>query len=229
MLVTRHARTLAIAVLACLPLLVLTPGAPDADRPVATEAVRLTGGTATPSPSPGAASPTGPALRTVTIALSGDILVHDNVWASAASAARRTGARDFDFRPMLAPLRPVLSAADLAICHLETPLAPAGGPYSGYPLFSAPPQVVDALDWVGYDACSTASNHSVDQGFAGHHAHPRHARPVRARPHRVGAHRRRRPAVRPSSTCTASRSPGSATPTAPTACRWTPTSPGRST
>ena len=162
-LVTRHARTLAIAVLACLPLLVLTPGAPGADPPAAREAVRLTGGTATPNPEP----PSRPRLRRVTIALSGDILVHDNVWASAASAAGRTGASGFDFRPMLAPLRPALSAADLAICHLETPLAPAGGPYSGYPLFSAPPQVVDALDWVGYDACSTASNHSVDQGFAG--------------------------------------------------------------
>lgn len=36
-----------------------------------------------------------------------------------------------------------------------------------YPLFAAPPAVLPALRWTGYDACSTASNHSVDQGFAG--------------------------------------------------------------
>lgn len=68
---------------------------------------------------------------------------------------------------MLAALEPHLAAVDLAVCHLETPLAPHGGPYSGYPLFSAPPEVADALAAVGYDVCSTASNHSLDQGLAG--------------------------------------------------------------
>lgn len=72
-----------------------------------------------------------------------------------------------DFRPLLAPLRPTLSAADLAVCHLETPLAPRGGPYRSYPLFAAPPAIAGGLRWAGYDACSTASNHSVDQGFGG--------------------------------------------------------------
>lgn len=38
---------------------------------------------------------------------------------------------------------------------------------SGYPLFSAPPEVADALAWTGCDGCSTASNHSIDQGFSG--------------------------------------------------------------
>jgi poly-gamma-glutamate synthesis protein (capsule biosynthesis protein) len=92
------------------------------------------------------------------------VLVHDNVWASARRSA---GGRGFDFRPMLSDLRPRISAADLALCHLETPLAPAAGPYSSYPLFSAPPQIAEALRWVGYDGCSTASNHTVDQGFGG--------------------------------------------------------------
>ncbi len=38
---------------------------------------------------------------------------------------------------------------------------------SGYPLFSAPAGLADALAWAGYDGCSTASNHSIDQGAAG--------------------------------------------------------------
>ena len=73
----------------------------------------------------------------------------------------------FDFAPMLAAQAPYLAAADLGICHLETPLAPAGGPFSGYPEFSVPPQILPALTATGYRACSTASNHTLDQGSAG--------------------------------------------------------------
>jgi len=97
----------------------------------------------------------------VTLALTGDILVHDNVWAAARTAD------GFDFARLLAPVRPLISGADLALCHLETPVAPAGGPYESYPLFAAPPSIVPALAATGYDGCSTASNHTVDQGFDG--------------------------------------------------------------
>ncbi|WP_427385559.1 CapA family protein [Janibacter sp. G56] len=46
-------------------------------------------------------------------------------------------------------------------------MAPPGGPYSGYPTFAAPAHIVTAIKAVGYDACTTASNHSLDQGFSG--------------------------------------------------------------
>lgn len=159
--------------LACVPALLLSTMTPAETPQQPPPALRLAveqplpgpglGEPSEPSPTP-APSPEPPPVRTVTLAVTGDVLVHDNVWASAARAA---GGRGFDFRPMLASLRPTLSSVDLALCHLETPLAPAGGPYSDYPLFAAPPAVVPALAWVGYDGCSTASNHSVDQGFAG--------------------------------------------------------------
>lgn len=125
------------------------------------------------APTSGAAPGTGAATgrpRSVTIALAGDVLLHDGLWATARADARRegrTGPTSMDFRPMLAGLRPVIDGADLAICHLETPLAPPGGPFQGYPMFSGPPQVVPALAWLGFDACTTASNHTVDQGTAG--------------------------------------------------------------
>jgi poly-gamma-glutamate synthesis protein (capsule biosynthesis protein) len=57
--------------------------------------------------------------------------------------------------------------ADLAVCHLEVPLASPKGPFTGYPAFSAPPQVADALARIGFDACSTASNHTLDKGRGG--------------------------------------------------------------
>jgi poly-gamma-glutamate synthesis protein (capsule biosynthesis protein) len=50
---------------------------------------------------------------------------------------------------------------------METPLAPPGGPFVGWPDFSAPPQVLSALKGVGYRSCTTASNHTLDQGYSG--------------------------------------------------------------
>jgi poly-gamma-glutamate capsule biosynthesis protein CapA/YwtB (metallophosphatase superfamily) len=84
--------------------------------------------------------------------------------------ARAYGARSghpYDFRPMFAPIRRLVSAADLAVCHLETPLSPSGRHLSGYPRFNAPPQLAAAIHGAGYDACSVASNHAMDQGIAG--------------------------------------------------------------
>ena len=68
---------------------------------------------------------------------------------------------------MLAPMRPVIEGADLAICHLEVPAAADQDQISGYPSFGAPVELIDAVKVTGYDGCSTASNHSLDQGRAG--------------------------------------------------------------
>lgn len=112
-------------------------------------------------------STTEPAPKTVTIVAGGDVLLHEPTWAQADADAGPAGDDTFDFTPELAAIKPVVSAADLALCHLETPLAPVGGPYSGYPTFAGPPQIVDALAATGFDACSMASNHTWDDGLAG--------------------------------------------------------------
>ncbi len=125
----------------------------------------------TESPTEPTESPTEPDVdpepREITAVMSGDVLLHEGLWASAEMDAARTGRGVMDFRPLLAPMRSVVSEADVAVCHLETPVAPQGGPYEGYPLFAAPPAVLPALEWTGFDACTTASNHSIDQGFDG--------------------------------------------------------------
>jgi poly-gamma-glutamate synthesis protein (capsule biosynthesis protein) len=117
--------------------------------------------TETPSPAP------TPEPRTFTLVGTGDVLLHERLWRQAEQDAAETGNGALDFTPQLANIAPIVSAADLAICHLEVPLATRNGPYEGFPTFSGPPQVVSALDTTGYDACSTASNHTFDQGAAG--------------------------------------------------------------
>ncbi|MFI7321844.1 CapA family protein [Streptomyces venezuelae] len=101
--------------------------------------------------------------RGFTLAASGDVLPHASIIRKANVDA---GGDGYDFKPMLAGAKPVISKADLAICHMETVYG-ADGDYSGYPSFKSPPQVARALKATGYDACSTASNHTLDDGADG--------------------------------------------------------------
>jgi len=96
-----------------------------------------------------------------TLVAAGDVLTHVSVNNSARAGS------GYDFGPLLAPVGPFVAGADLALCHLEIPVAPAGVAPSGFPLFGAPAEIVPALAANGWDGCSTASNHSVDRGAAG--------------------------------------------------------------
>jgi poly-gamma-glutamate capsule biosynthesis protein CapA/YwtB (metallophosphatase superfamily) len=99
-----------------------------------------------------------------TLAATGDLLIHEPVTRRARALA---GGHGYDFRPLLAEVRPILSAADLAICHLETPLSPDDRRIAYWPSFNAPHEIAPAARWAGYDTCTTASNHTLDQGGDG--------------------------------------------------------------
>jgi poly-gamma-glutamate capsule biosynthesis protein CapA/YwtB (metallophosphatase superfamily) len=106
--------------------------------------------------------------RSFTLVATGDVLIHqDGPLARGAAAAGRVNGTGYDFSGVFAPVAEIIGEADLAVCHLETPVAEAGGPFSGYPLFEVQPQIIDALARAGYDTCSTASNHALDAGFEG--------------------------------------------------------------
>ncbi|MER7485331.1 CapA family protein [Streptomyces sp. NPDC126497] len=107
--------------------------------------------------------------RSFTVAAAGDILIHPELVEQAAKDAEETGEGEagLDFGPLLAGVKPVISKADLAICHMETPVGKPEGPFEGYPEFLVPPQVLKAIKGVGYDTCSTASNHTYDHGMKG--------------------------------------------------------------
>jgi poly-gamma-glutamate synthesis protein (capsule biosynthesis protein) len=110
--------------------------------------------------------PSSSAGRGFTLIASGDVLTHGPILRQANAYGRRVN-RPYDFRPMFAGIRPIVSKADLAVCHLEVPLSRDGRGISSWPAFNAPPQLAGALRWAGYDACSTASNHAMDQGAQG--------------------------------------------------------------
>ncbi|MFE0641724.1 CapA family protein [Streptomyces sp. NPDC058877] len=158
---TRSPGTVALAALLLAAATACTGGSgPVADATAAGAGDGRTGSPAVPSAAPGGASaPTG-----FTLVASGDVLPHDSIIRRAAEDAHGTG---YDFGPMLSGARPVVSRADLALCHMETAYGKEGGPYTGYPAFASPPEIAAALKATGYDSCSTASNHTLDSGAAG--------------------------------------------------------------
>lgn len=119
----------------------------------------------TPEPMPGL-GPECPTDHCVSVTVAGDFLFHQGLWSPFAIATNEQG-HNFDFVPLLEGMKPYLDRSDLGICQMETPLAPVGGPYYGYPAFSTPPELADAAKAIGFDVCTTASNHTVDQGTAG--------------------------------------------------------------
>ncbi|MEU1027283.1 CapA family protein [Streptomyces mirabilis] len=98
-----------------------------------------------------------------TLVASGGVLAHTSVIERANADA---GGTRYNFLPMFEGVKPLVSRADLAICHMETVYG-ADGDHTGNPAFKMPPQVAGGLAATGYDACSTASNHSLDDGAAG--------------------------------------------------------------
>ncbi len=100
----------------------------------------------------------------VTMSFTGDTLPHSPLWRRANEY---TGGTGYDFFPMFADVAPTISRADVATCHLETPIAPAGEEFTTDPLYGVPPQIVSAMAKAGYDRCSTASNHVLDRGVGG--------------------------------------------------------------
>ncbi|MFD9846462.1 CapA family protein [Streptomyces parvus] len=143
---------------------------------VAALALLLAAATGCTGEQPGTPEPSGPPAargaggqgadgpRPFTLLAAGDVLPHSSVIDQAAVDA---GGAGYDFAPMLAGVAPVVSGADLAFCHMETVYGKEGGPYTGYPNFKSPPEIATALSATGFDSCSTASNHTLDDGAEG--------------------------------------------------------------
>ncbi|WP_422397065.1 CapA family protein [Streptomyces gobiensis] len=102
-----------------------------------------------------------------TVAAAGDILIHPQLTEQAALDATSAGGKGLDFDQIMAGVKPVISKADLGICHFEPVVGKPQGPFQSYPDFLVPPQIVTAVKNVGYDTCSTASNHTLDHGESG--------------------------------------------------------------
>lgn len=137
---------------------------PAASSSTTSTSTSTTTSTSTSTSTTTTTQPPGPSR--ITLAFAGDLLPHGPVNDRAAANGRAAGVA-YDYAPMLAPVAPIISGADVAICHLEVPMHPPGEAVTTYPSFGAPPELVDGAKAAGFDGCSNASNHSLDRGRAG--------------------------------------------------------------
>lgn len=145
---------------------------PRADPPTSSSRFPTTevsdSATSAPVPSTPASSTTEesttPSLRSATIGFSGDVLLHSRVWRVAAANAEADDPDGFDFTPMFGPIQGLIDEADWSVCHLEVNLDAENQNLSSFPVFRGPGAIAEDLREVGFDACSTASNHSLDWG-----------------------------------------------------------------
>lgn len=136
----------------------MSPSAPNRRISAALAVGVLAAALAVPAAAQGAA----PEAKRFTVSASGDILMHQPLLDRALANG---GGRRYDFAPFFREIRPYVAGVDLGLCHLETPLGP--GRPTTYPLFKTPPALARSVRQSGWDACSTASNHSLDKGQRG--------------------------------------------------------------
>ena len=104
----------------------------------------------------------------ISFAFTGDVLTHTPLIEQAQRTAQASGGKvNYDFTPMFNDIKQLVQSVDVAMCHLETPIAPEGEDLSAFPFFGVPKEVVTAIADAGFDRCSTASNHTYDRGLDG--------------------------------------------------------------
>jgi poly-gamma-glutamate synthesis protein (capsule biosynthesis protein) len=96
-------------------------------------------------------------IDTLKLVFIGDIMSHGPQLTSAYQAGNRT----YDYSENFKYVDSIFHQADWVIGNLETTLGVK--PFSGYPQFSAPPELAIACRNAGINVLATANNHSCDK------------------------------------------------------------------
>lgn len=123
---------------------------------VATQPVRTTT-TGAPTTTTTLRDPVRGNGEAVTFAFGGDVMFEGGLRSKLLA----------DPATVLAPVAPVLSAADVAVVNLETAVTEGGVPQVKKYNFRTPAAALDAVRSAGIDAVSVANNHGLDFGLEG--------------------------------------------------------------
>ncbi len=97
----------------------------------------------------------------LSLAMVGDNLIHDGIYAEANRNASYNG---YDFSPMYEYLKEIIEPYDLAYYNQETILGGDEIGLSSYPCFNSPYEVGDEMINIGFNLVSLATNHTMDRG-----------------------------------------------------------------
>lgn len=99
----------------------------------------------------------------VRITFTGDIMGHqpqiDSAWDESLGR--------YNYDPVFEFVAPHFEDSDVVIGNLELTLAGDAYPYSGYPMFNSPDELLEAVENAGYTMLNTTNNHSWDMGIDG--------------------------------------------------------------
>lgn len=104
-----------------------------------------------------------PAVKTVTFAVVGDIMVHDYQYDESYDHATGT----YDFMHNFQDMKQYFEGRDIVLGNLELTFGGPDRPYSSFPCFNTPDSFLDAIKDAGFNLLTTANNHSMDTGKAG--------------------------------------------------------------
>lgn len=135
-----------------------SPAAPAVSAPQPTPAATAAP-TAEPTPTP---APT-PTVETVRFSATGDDLIHEALYNQAKARATDGG---YDFSAAYENMRDFYAGFDVNWLNQETLVNDVYDP-SGYPCFSTPGDITDALYSIGFRVFSLSNNHSYDKGAGG--------------------------------------------------------------
>ena len=96
-----------------------------------------------------------PTEDTLLISFAGDLMAHNELWKHTD-----------DYDKMYDDVREMLTASDLSLANMETPVD-AKKPYSTYPSFNVHPDYADAAVRAGFNLFSLSNNHTNDKGLEG--------------------------------------------------------------
>lgn len=89
----------------------------------------------------------------------GDMIAHDTV---NQSALNQNGS--YDYRKLTKGVKGAFTGADVRFCNQATPAGGDSYGISGYPIFNAPLEFVDAFDELGCNMVNIGTNHTNDKG-----------------------------------------------------------------
>jgi len=112
--------------------------------------------TATPEPTP------TPAPVIATILAAGDVVMHDAVIRSG-----KISDGEYNYNYIFDRVKPYIEEADYSIVSFEAACVESDKNYTGYPLFNAPPAIISAFSYAGFDMVNNANNHCLDRGLKG--------------------------------------------------------------
>jgi len=129
--------------------------------PAAAPSVTIPAPSSTPTPTP--APTAAPEIR-ATLTAVGDIILHKSVIEGGLTNPGEA-VPVYDFNQDFQYVASIFKGSSLAECNFEGTLN--GPPYTGFPSFSGPDAIADALFTAGFRVICTANNHCIDKGMDG--------------------------------------------------------------